>query len=332
MFELVGLGFSQAKALKIMQIPASTWHYRFNPRLGVANPTPYHQRCGDKRISDEDRLRIQEFINAAWRVGNSVLEAYADALDKGIMLGSVRSWFRVANRMSQENRPFTRTRKTRAKRVAPTVVATRPNQAWSWDITDLPGSMVHTRYKLYQVSDLYSRKVVGWCVAPRESKTAAALLFDELMRVIGVPEVVHSDSGAAMRSREVREIVEGRYGARLSFSRPRTSNDNPYSEATFRTLKYRPDYPVYFESIEHARQWVSGFYEWYNNSHHHTSLALFTPSEVENGAWKQKWLARNETLQAYYQANPTRFNKPPTIPKPKTTTGINLHLKQLTTT
>lgn len=270
---------------------------------------------------------ICQLVQQAWQRGDSVLEAFAQAWDEGVMIASQRSWHRFANLMNQASRPAQRTKKNRRKRLPPVVVASRPHQAWSWDITELPGPNVHTRFRVYQITDLWSRKVIAWTVSEHESKTIAAELFDEAMSRLGVPEVVHSDSGSAMRSTELRDIVEGKYWSKLSFSRPRVSDDNPFSEATFRILKYRVNYPVVFEDLEHAKNWTHEFYTWFNNSHHHGSLALFTPSQLEDGTWKQIHAKRQEILDQYYQEHPERFREPPKAPKPKPITGINLDRK-----
>nr|WP_254259721.1 DDE-type integrase/transposase/recombinase [Leucobacter chinensis] len=241
------------------------------------------------------------------------------------MLASRRSWWRIANTLEQSNRPVTASRKQKAgtSRVAPVVKATRPGQAWSWDITDVCSPWRGVVYKAYKITDIFSREIIGYRVEEREADHLAADMFKTAIARHGAPLVVHADSGAAMRSNLLRETLTT-YGVRMSFNRPYVSNDNPFSEAGFRTMKYRPGYPKVFHSLEAARTYIDEYVAWYNGEHRHSGIALFTPKQVGDGSWKTVWNTRNAALQRYYERYPERFRARPITPAPAQCVGINL--------
>lgn len=241
------------------------------------------------------------------------------------MLASLRTWWRIANTLEQSKRPVitTRKQKTRNPRVAPVVTATRPGQAWSWDITDVSSPWRSIVYKAYKITDIFSREIIGYRVEEREADYLAADMFEEAIARHGAPQVVHADSGAAMRSTLLRETLTA-HGVRLSFNRPYVSNDNPFSEAGFRTMKYRPGYPKVFHCLEAARTYINEYVAWYNREHRHSGIALFTPKQVGDGSWKTVWNTREQALQHYYKQYPERFNARPTTPAPAQRVGINL--------
>ena len=209
---------------------------------------------------------------------------------------------------------------------APVLEATRPNQVWTWDITKLAGPERGLFYCLYVIVDLFSRHVVGWMIAERESAKLAQHLFGDTCLQHGIVAgalTVHADRGGPMRSEGLAQLFAS-LGVERSFSRPRVSDDNAFSESHFKTLKYQPDYPRRFASLLHARAWLQRFFEWYADEHHHSGLALFTPSEVFHGRVPQVAAARQRALDAAFAEHPERFpNGPPRAALPPARVSIN---------
>ncbi len=198
----------------------------------------------------------------------------------------------------------------------PELVATAPRQVWTWDITKLLGPRTWTYYHLYVVLDLFSRYVVGWLVAERESAALAKRLLTETCARQGIEPgalTLHQDRGSPMTSKTFAQQC-ATLGVTKSFSRPRVSNDNPYSESQFKTLKYRPDFPPRFDDLAHAEAHCRDFVDWYNQEHHHLALGLMTPFDVHHGLALDKWHRRAEALAAAFEVNPKRF--PQGLPKP----------------
>ena len=187
-------------------------------------------------------------------------------------------------------------------------------------------------FKAYKITDIFSRQIVGWRVEDRESDHLATQMFQETIATHGTPRIVHADNGSAMTSNLLRDTLKHHHGIELSYNRPYVSNDNPFSEAGFRTMKYRPDYPKVFTDLQAARDYLTKYVTWYNQEHKHSGIALFTPAQVHNGTWHQVWHTRNEALQRYYQAHPERFKTRPTTPTPPGTDGINHPTQQPQTT
>ena len=193
----------------------------------------------------------------------------------------------------------------------PELLAKRPNEVWSWDITKLLGPVKWSYFHLYVVLDIFSRYVVGWMVAPHESSTLAERLISETCEKQEVKTgqlTIHADRGSSMRSKPVAFLLAD-LGVTKTHSRPHTSNDNPYSESQFKTLKYRPAFPERFGSIEDARAFCRSFFNWYNREHHHTGIGLLTPEVVHHGRAKNVIKARDEVLLAAYETQPERFVK-----------------------
>ena len=197
----------------------------------------------------------------------------------------------------------------------PRLVAAAANEVWSWDISKLPTYERGVFLNLYVVLDLYSRYVVAWMVAAHENSALAKQLFGEAIERYGVEPgslIVHQDRGAPMTSHGFAELL-GDLGIERSYSRPRVSNDNPYSEAHFHTVKYQPDYPGRFRDIAHARGWCEDFFDWYNSEHHHDGLALFTPQDVFMGHVEEIAKRRQGALDEAYQRHPERFVAGPPV-------------------
>ena len=303
----------------------STWHYRGKPRPRVTDPLPQKDRAYPSRICDADRAVITDTIIAGWQAGTSVDYSFAATWDQGTMLASRRSWWRIAATIADQSaRPIAPTRSaSRTPRPVPVLKATGPGQIWSWDITDLRTPWRGMAFKAYSIIDIYSRMIVGWRVEERECDDLAVEMFKNAFAHHGLPAVVHADSGPAMRSTVLKDYL-GELKITQTHNRPRVSNDNPYSESEFRTMKYRPNYPGTFADIEEAQAFMAWYVPWYNAEHKHSGIALFSPDEVHDGTWQQSWARREQTQLAYYQQHPERFRRPPTTPLPAGTVGINL--------
>lgn len=317
---------SQRQALQLAGLSRATWHYRRNPRPRVADPILQKDRSYPSRIDHADRDRIAGLIAAGWAEGVSVDHAFAQAWDAGVMLGSRRSWWRIAATIEDQTaRPVAPTRRggSRPPREAPVLEATGPGQVWSWDITDLRSPWRGVAFKAYSIIDIYSRKLVGWRVEDREVDDLAVQMFHDAIAREGIPDVVHADSGPAMRSTVLKDHL-GDLGVTMTHNRPRVSNDNPFSESEFRTMKYRPNYPGTFPDLEHARAFMAWYVPWYNAQHKHSGIALFSPNEIHDGSWRRLWEQREQTQQTYYQKHPERFRRRPTTPVPAGIVGINL--------
>jgi putative transposase len=316
---------SQRQALAMIGLSRSTWHYRSKPRPRVADPLPQKDRSYPSRIGAADRAVITQKIIAGWEVGTSVDYSFACTWDEGMMLASRRSWWRIAATIEDQSvRPVTPTRSsTKTPRQAPVLKATGPGQIWSWDITDLRTPWRGMAFKAYSIIDIYSRMIVGWRVEERECDDLAVEMFEAAFAGHGLPAVVHADSGPAMRSTVLKDLLAD-LEVGQTHNRPRVSNDNPFSESEFRTMKYRPNYPGTFTDLDAARTWVSSYVPWYNNQHRHSGIALFTPSAVHNGTWVHCWRQRNQAQQAYYNAHPERFRSRPHTAAPSPIVGINL--------
>lgn len=317
-------GYSQRSALNLIGLSRSAFHYRSKPRPKTNSPVPHCDRNYPNRIDEASAQEIRTRIDQAWGKGLSVGWAFADAWDEGVMLGSQRSWWRIANTIDdQQSRPVIPVKKRNAgKRPPPQVLATAPGQAWVWDITDLNSPFRGLVFKAYVIEDLFSRKIVGYRIEEREVDALAVEMFQTAFTEHGEPGLVHSDSGAAMTSNVLTGLFADR-GVTHSRTRPRVSNDNAHKESAFRTLKYRPGYPGTFDTIDDARAWFAGYVDWYNTSHHHTGLALYTPGQVHDGTWRHVHAVRQQALDAYYDAHPERFRRRPHVKTPAEMVGIN---------
>lgn len=305
----------------------SSWHYRSQPRSRVAHPKPHKDRAYPSRLSVHDRQVIAAQITAGWQQGHSVDHSFASAWDNQLMLGSRRSWWRIAAGIADQlARPRVPTKTGTGRRPAPVLEATGPGQVWSWDITDLRSPWRGVAFKAYSIIDIFSRKIVGWRVEERECDQLAVDMFKDAFTTHGNPAAVHADSGPAMRSTLLKDHL-GDLGITRTHNRPRVSNDNPFSESEFRTMKYRPHYPRTFTDLDQARSWVAGYVPWYNTQHHHSGIALFTPADVHDGTWRHLWQSRDHPHQAYYAAHPERFHRRPETPAPASIVGINLPTK-----
>jgi putative transposase len=241
-------------------------------------------------------------------------QVYAILLDEDIYLCSIRTMYRI---LAEHHEVRERRNQLRHPAYAkPELLATRPNEVWSWGITKLKGPGKWQHYHLYVVMDIFSRCVVGWTVVEIESADVARDLFLQTADDQGITPgqlIVHADRGAAMTSRTVA-VLFADLGIKKSHSRPHTSNDNPFSEAHFKTLKYRPDFPERFTSLGEARDFCRRFFAWYNQEHRHSGLGLLTPAVVHYDQAQAVLAARRRTLQVAYQRHPERFVRK--VPQP----------------
>jgi putative transposase len=249
---------------------------------------------------------------------------HATLLDEGRYLGSVRTMYRLlaAHGGGRERR----NQLCHPAYTKPELLATGPNQVWSWDITKLKGPAKWTCFHLYVILDIFSRMVVGWLIAERESADLAEqLIADTVARHAVMPGTLtlHADRGASMRSKPVAALLAD-LDIVKSHSRPHVSDDNPFSESQFKTMKYRPDFPARFGSIEDGRAHCQVFFPWYNTQHRHSGVAFMTPHSVHYGLAADLQVVRTATLNAAFLAHPERFkNKPPQPPALHTAVWIN---------
>jgi putative transposase len=246
-----------------------------------------------------------------------------ELLDEGKYLCSARTMYRILNEFGEVK--DRRNQRKNAVYTKPELLAEDPKQVWSWDITKLKGPVKWNYYYLYVILDIYSRFTVGWMVADRESKELAKLLIERTyMREHVNPEqlIIHSDRGSSMKSKTLFELYTD-LGVCRSLSRPRVSNDNPFSEAQFKTLKYKPEFPNRFGSIQDARVHCDKFFDWYNYEHKHSGIAYMTPDQMHHGLCDSIYEKRKETLFQAYLDMPNKFNRVPVPPKPPKAVWIN---------
>ena len=258
-------------------------------------------------LSAAERGTILEVLNSDRFADATPYTAFARLLDEGTYLASVRTLYRIlaASGQSQERR----NQLIHPAHAKPELLATGPNQVWSWDITRLRGSLKWQFFYLYVLIDIFSRYVVGWLVAGAENAGLAAALIEETCDKHGVARdslILHSDRGSPMRAKSTAELLVD-LGVAASFSRPRVSNDNPFSEAHFKTLKYRPDFPERFDSMEHARGHLRPFFHWYNHEHHHSRINFVTPAERHQGQDAEMLAKRHQLYQEARAQRPERW-------------------------
>jgi len=296
--------------------------------LGISRASVYRTRTpvqkqharrkSPRALSHAEIQTVLQTLHSEHFVDQSPAQVVATLLDQGIYLCSERTMYRVlaAHGEVRERRDQLR----HPSYHKPELLATGPNQLWSWDITKLPGPTKWSHFHLYVILDVYSRLVVGWMVADRESAVLASELIKTTCERQGITPgqlTLHADRGASMRSKTVALLLAD-LGVTKTHSRPHTSDDNPYSEAQFKTLKYRPGCPRRFGSLQHARQWAAELMRWYNTQHHHSGLGLMTPQQVHYGLAQAARQQRAAVLQAAHAAYPERFvhgiPQPPPLP------------------
>jgi putative transposase len=286
--------------------------YRKRPKA-VSHPKP--ERLPSPRgLPLAEKEIVRQALNSERFADQAPREVFATLMDEGTYLCSWRTMYRILNE-NQEVRER-RNQLRHPNYTKPELLATKPNQLWSWDITKLLGPTKWTYYYLYNIMDVFSRYSVGWMIAERESASLAeALIAATCVRQSIQPEqlTIHADRGSSMTSKPVALLMSD-LGVTKTHSRPHVSNDNPFSEAQFKTLKYRPDYPARFGCLADARSWAGEFFRWYNYEHHHSGIGLLTPADVHFGRSQAMLDQRQQVLQRAYQKNPERFVKGVSIP------------------
>jgi len=302
-------------ACRALGVSRATAYRRKHPK---APARPRSGRASPLALSDAERDQVLEALHSERFVDASPATVYATLLDEGTYLASERTMYRLlaANDEVRERRNQLR----HPAYAAPELLATGANELWSWDITKLRGPATWTWFYLYVVLDVFSRYVPGWLVAGRESAALAERLIADSVAKHEVPAgqlTIHADRGSSMRSKPVALLLAD-LGIAQSHSRPHVSNDNPYSEAQFKTLKYRPTFPGRFGSIEDARSFCREFFHWYNHEHRHSGIGLMTPATVHFGLAPDVQAARAATLERAYASHPERFVRglpmPPELP------------------
>lgn len=281
----------------------ATYYRRVAPKAHGPRPRRSHPRA----LTAAEWQAVLNVLHEERFAELSPAEVYAILLDEGRYLCSERTMYRIlaANDEVRERRRHRR----RTQYAAPELLATGPRMLWTWDISKLRGPTKWTYYHLYVIIDVFSRYVVGWMVAERESAELAERLIEETCRRQGVEPgklTVHADRGSSMRSKPVALLLAD-LGVTKTHSRPYTSNDNPFSEAAFKTLKYRPDFPDRFGSLEDARSFCSDFFAWYNLEHRHSGVQMLTPHDVHHGRADQTLAQRADVMRAVHAARPERF-------------------------
>ncbi len=290
----------------------------------AAPPPGIHERApSPRRLPDDERQAILDVMHSAEFVDQPPTEVFAKLLSRGVYLASIRTLYRILAELGESKER--RNQRLRRPYVKPSLTATGPNQVWTWDITKLATVQKGVFLHAYVIIDLFSRYVVGWMVAAKECKHLAAQLFADTVARHGLEPglTVHSDRGSAMKSDTLAQLL-ATLGVGQSFSRPHVSDDNAFSEAQFKTLKYQPDYPGFFTGVLHARGWLEPFFAWHNDDHQHSGLALFTPAEVFFGRIDTVHAVRQQALNIACALHPARFpNGPPRAALPPTEVHIN---------
>ena len=298
--------------------PQASYYRRHRASPPPPRPVPVSHagRVQPRALSQAERQEILTALHGERFADLAPAEVWATLLDEGIYLGSVSTFYRVLREAGESKER--RRQATHPAAVKPELTATAPNQVWSWDITKLHGPAKWTYYYLYVILDIFSRYAVGWMVATRESAALAEKLIAATCAKQGIAcgqLTIHADRGSSMTSKPVAFLLAD-LGVTQSHSRPHVSNDNPYSEAQFKTLKYRPDFPARFASIEAARAHCQVFFSWYNREHRHTGLGLHTAADIHDGRARAIQSARANVLTAAYTAHPERFVRRPPAPPP----------------
>ena len=305
--EVVGV----AAACQALDVSRSSL-YRARP---VTEPSPVCEGpVSPRALQPTEKAEVRQVLNSARFQDQAPREVYATLIDEGQYLCSWRTMYRILDE-NQEVRER-RNQLRHPQYTKPELLATQPNQLWSWDITKLLGPTKWTYYYLYNILDVFSRYSVGWLIAERESaQLAQELIAATCVRQNILPGqlTIHADRGSSMSSKPVALLMAD-LGVTKTHSRPHVSNDNPFSEAQFKTLKYRPDYPARFGCQVDARTWAGEFFHWYNYEHHHSAIGLLTPADVHFGRAQTVLEQRQQVLHAAYLKNPERFVKGVSVP------------------
>jgi putative transposase len=306
-----------AAACRAMGVARATLYRRRKPSRPNSSDRP--KRRQPRSLDDAERRQVLGLLHSPRFVDKPPAAVYAMLLDEGAYHCSIRTMYRILHDESAVRERRNQLRHPKYKK--PELLATAPGQVWSWDITKLLGPAKWTYYHLYVILDIYSRYTVGWMLASRENADLAKRLIRDTIEKEHVDAnrlTIHSDRGPAMKSHTVAQLL-ATLGVTKSHSRPHVSNDNPFSESQFKTLKYRPEFPERFGSQQDGRGFCQRFFQWYNHEHYHSGISMLTPAMVHHGRGPKVLAARQDVLHAAYAAHPQRFvNKQPTpLPLPE---------------
>ncbi len=276
-----------------------------------ATPKPTH-RVHYRALKLAEEQKILDVLHGERFIDRAPPEVYYTLLDEGIYLGSIRTYYRILAKHQEVKER--RAQRRHPEYQKPELLATGPNQVWTWDITKLLGPAKWTYYYLYVILDIYSRYVVGWMLAEREASCWAQQLIEETYNKQGIQPgqlIIHSDNGSPMNATPTVSL-HARLDVAKSNSRPHVSNDNPFSESQFKTMKYSPGFPHRFEAgFEEASEFCTGFFPWYNKEHRHSGIEFLTPEMVHRGLADQALAERHVRLLEAYRVHPERFVKGP---------------------
>lgn len=328
---LLALAMTVTHACRLTGKSRATHYRRVNPPAARADPIPHALRAKpSSTLSEAERQDVLAVINTAAYQSLSICQIWARELDEDRYHCSMSSMYRIARAAGQSRER--RLLATHPAKKRPELLATGPTQVWSWDITKLRGPSKGVWFHLYALIDIYSRYSPSQIVCAAEDSIVAADFIDEAIGRNGAaPHTVHADRGTSMTSKPVSALLTD-LGITRSHSRPHVSNDNPYSEAQFKTLKYVPDFPHHFDSLTDAKRFCTGFFTEYNHVHHHSGIGWHTPASVHFGTHQDIDEARQRTLNRVYHEHPERFNQPPRIPQIRNEAWINEPAKEETAT
>lgn len=308
------------KACDLLGRPRGS-HYRakqsvvYGPAPKPTRPTP------PNALTQAEQAEVIGVLTSERFCDKSVTQTWATLLDEGTYLCSMSTMHRLLRKHGAAGER--RRQATHPPKKKPELLATGPGQVWSWDITKVRGPGRGIWFQLYVVLDIFSRYVVAWTVQNSEDSEIAKTMLEEAMGVHGIPQSVHADRGTSMTSKPVAQLLLD-LGVDRSHSRPRVSNDNPFSEAAFKTLKYAPVFPEHFGSLADARAFCEAFFGYYNHEHRHSGIGLHTPASVHHGTATEIRAQRQHTLDQAHAAHPERFgNRRPQAPKLPSAAWIN---------
>ena len=306
--------YGTTEACEAFEVSRATLNRRRNPK-----PEQNTKKHNHRRLTDAEEEEVLNTLTSNRFMDESVPEIYATILDEGTYLCSQRTMYRILERQKAVRER--RDQCHHPEYTKPELLATAPNQVWSWDITKLKGPQKWSYYYLYVIMDIYSRRVVGWMVATGESACLAEKLIQETCFKENIESdqlTIHADRGSSMRSKLVAQLMAD-MGITKTHSRPHTSNDNPYSESQFKTMKYRHTFPKSFGCLEDAKTFLRGFFTWYNCQHRHSGIGYVTPESLHTGKAHKIREKRCRTLELAYIKHAERFVKgmpqPPKIPE-----------------
>lgn len=300
------------KLCSAVLVPRATYYRQLKPKKFIDRKKIHYKNA----LKIDEKQSVLNLLHHEKYIDQTPYEIFANLIDQGKYYCSIRTMYRLLEK-NNENQDRRR-QKTHRDALKPELIAVSANQVWSWDISKLLSHQKWHYFYLYVIMDIYSRYVVGWLIAERESRTLAKKLIQESCLKQGIQPnqlTLHSDLGPSMKSTTVAQLL-AHLGVTKTHSRPYTSNDNPFSESQFKTLKYCPEFPGRFNTLREAELFCRQYFNWYNNHHHHSSLHLLTPQSVHYGVAESILEKRHQTMMDAFQKNPSRFRNQ--VPKKKT--------------